>query len=78
MRRASYNSNMAVELQRETIGFEPPITNQCGFRSLVGLSPAMKAVYELIVQAAETNAGVLITGESGTGKELVALYDQAF
>jgi len=39
---------------------------------VIGESPAMHKVMELIRQVAETNATVMIRGESGTGKELVA------
>ncbi|MCS6971023.1 MAG: sigma-54 dependent transcriptional regulator [Planctomycetota bacterium] len=39
---------------------------------LIGTSPAILAVQQLIEQVAPTDATVLITGESGTGKELVA------
>jgi DNA-binding NtrC family response regulator len=42
------------------------------FGPLIGASPAMQAVYDLIGRVAPTNAGVLITGETGTGKEVVA------
>jgi two-component system response regulator AtoC len=42
------------------------------FESLIGVSPAMQTVYELIRQVAPAKTGVLITGETGTGKELVA------
>src|ERR1700758_2055401 len=39
---------------------------------LIGRSPAMRKVTELIEMVAPTEATVLITGESGTGKEVVA------
>ncbi len=39
---------------------------------ILGRSPAMQAVYELILKAAATDASVAIFGESGSGKELVA------
>jgi two-component system nitrogen regulation response regulator NtrX len=40
--------------------------------SMVGASPALEAVRELIAKVGPTAARVLITGENGTGKELVA------
>jgi DNA-binding NtrC family response regulator len=42
---------------------------------LLGDSPAMKRVYDVIRRIAPTEATVLVTGESGTGKELVARAD---
>jgi DNA-binding NtrC family response regulator len=42
------------------------------FGSMIGSSPAMRKVYQVVEQAAPTSASVLIWGESGTGKELVA------
>lgn len=42
------------------------------FGNIVGASPAMQKVYEEIVNAAASDANVIIYGEPGTGKELVA------
>ncbi|HZA51233.1 MAG TPA: sigma-54 dependent transcriptional regulator [Myxococcaceae bacterium] len=39
---------------------------------VIGESAALRQVYELIAQVADSDAPVLITGESGTGKELAA------
>jgi two-component system response regulator PilR (NtrC family) len=42
------------------------------FSGIIGRSPRMKQVFDLIIQAAPSRSTILITGESGTGKELVA------
>lgn len=43
-----------------------------GFTGIIGKSPRMEEVYDMVRQVASTNASVLIQGESGTGKELIA------
>jgi two-component system response regulator PilR (NtrC family) len=42
------------------------------FEQLIGGSPKMRAIYDLVARAAPSRTTVLIQGESGTGKELVA------
>ena len=46
---------------------------------MIGASPVIRRVYELIERVAITNASVLINGETGTGKEMVAraLHDRS-
>ncbi|MDH3211234.1 MAG: sigma-54 dependent transcriptional regulator [Myxococcales bacterium] len=41
-------------------------------RSIIGSSPAMQRIFEILTQVADTKANVLLSGESGTGKEVVA------
>ncbi len=42
------------------------------FENMIGGSPTMKVVFDVIQKVKDTDSSVLITGESGTGKELVA------
>jgi DNA-binding NtrC family response regulator len=55
------NRNLRQQLQR-TLGFE----------NILGRSPAMTQVFELVKKAARAEANILVLGESGTGKELIA------
>ena len=57
----------------ERVGQGPyPDVKEAHYGYLVGESPGMKKVYQLIQKAAEITCNVLVLGESGTGKELVA------
>ncbi len=51
---------------------QPGLTLRGRFNHVIGTSPAMAAVYEMIVRAAQTDATVLLHGETGTGKGLLA------
>ena len=42
------------------------------FGKMIGASPVMQTVYQMIERVAPTNASVFVIGKSGTGKELVA------
>jgi DNA-binding NtrC family response regulator len=48
------------------------LESKFGMENIVGESPAMKEVFEMVQQVAPTPVTVLLQGESGTGKELVA------
>jgi two-component system response regulator PilR (NtrC family) len=48
------------------------VHKQYSFHNIIGRSPRMQQVFELVRRVADTRTSVLITGESGTGKELVA------
>ncbi len=48
------------------------VTSKYGFDNIVGKSPHMRQIFELVQTVAGRKATVLITGESGTGKELIA------
>jgi DNA-binding NtrC family response regulator len=62
----------ALEL-RQTRRVARQLRAELGFTGeMVGTSPAMAAVRQMIARVAPSDARVLITGESGTGKELVA------
>jgi two-component system response regulator HydG len=60
----------AKEQELEDLRRKTGVANS--FQGILGISPVMQNLYELIRAAAQSDAPVLILGESGTGKELVA------
>jgi len=60
------------QLQQENLLLKAEFRTQHGLDKIVGVSPAMGAVFNLVRSVAGTASTVLISGESGTGKELVA------
>jgi len=62
----------AEHLRRENVSLRSSIRDRYRFGNIIGKSPAMQEIYELILDAAATSANVIVYGESGTGKELVA------
>ena len=59
-------------LRRETRQLRARVKDRVAPSNIVGVSPPMQRVFEVVDQVAPSRATVLITGESGTGKELVA------
>ncbi len=59
-------------LRRETSQLRERLADRDSLDNIVGSSPSMRSLAELIRQVAPSRASVLVTGESGTGKELVA------
>ncbi|PYR18937.1 MAG: transcriptional regulator [Acidobacteria bacterium] len=60
------------ETMREVKTLRRQLREYGTFGPLIGNSPEMRKIYQVVELAAPTAASVLITGESGTGKELVA------
>jgi len=60
-RLTAENRNLRAQLQ-----------GALGLENVIGSSPAMARVFELVRKAARSEANILIRGESGTGKELIA------
>jgi len=61
-----------VEKESEIEAFRRQLQREDHFQGLVGNSPSMQQVFDLIANAASSDAPLILFGESGTGKELVA------
>ena len=60
------------DTERENRRLRSELSSRYGYGSMIGKSPAMVQVFDLVRTVADSRATVLVTGESGTGKELVA------
>ncbi len=58
-------------LKKEVLRLKKEVESRYHFHHLIGKSPSMLKIYDLIERIGDTSSNVLITGESGTGKELV-------
>jgi DNA-binding NtrC family response regulator len=59
-------------LQVENKNLRDQLQQTLGLDNIIGRSPAMTQVFELVKKAARSEANILVLGESGTGKELIA------
>jgi len=59
-------------LETENVSLRQQLDSRFGMENIIGESPAMKEIFEVVQQVAPTRASVLVLGESGTGKELIA------
>ncbi len=60
------------DLTQEVARLRQEVEGRYSFQNIIGKSPRMQAVFDLVERVAQTGASVIIYGESGTGKELVA------
>src|SRR5580765_7229595 len=59
-------------LEVENVTLRQQLETKFGLENIIGESPVMKEVFEMVQQVAPTRATVSLQGESGTGKELIA------
>src|SRR6516165_10485904 len=72
LRRAVREVTENLKWKKEAGYLRRELRRLTGLDNIVGQSPKMKGIFDLIQTVAPQNSRVLITGESGTGKELVA------
>jgi formate hydrogenlyase transcriptional activator len=65
-------SDLKNKLAQEKLYLEDEIRSEMDFEEIVGRSPALRHVLELVETVAQTDSTVLLLGETGTGKELIA------
>jgi formate hydrogenlyase transcriptional activator len=65
-------SELKDKLAQEKLYLEEEIRSELNFEDIIGSSPALKQVLELVETVASSDSTVLLLGDTGTGKELVA------
>lgn len=61
-----------IEKETQLEAFRQELRSKDGFHGLIGVTASMRQVFDLIENAAQSDAPVIIYGDSGTGKELVS------
>jgi DNA-binding NtrC family response regulator len=79
VKMALANLSRTRELARQVGALRGELRRLGRFGALIGSSPRMQQVYDLVAKVAPTDAPVFVLGETGTGKELVAqtLHDMS-
>ncbi len=72
LRRAVHEVSESLRWKKEAGYLRRELRRLTGLDNIIGQSPKMRAIFDLIQTVAPQSSRVLITGESGTGKELVA------
>jgi two-component system response regulator HydG len=72
LRAAVQKASTRVRLIRRNAELSRRLDEKFGFEGVIGTSPQMQRILEILKSVAPTDSTVLIQGESGTGKELVA------
>jgi formate hydrogenlyase transcriptional activator len=65
-------SELKDKLAQEKLYLEEEIRSELNFEHIIGSSPALKHVVELVETVASSDSTVLLLGDTGTGKELIA------
>src|SRR5438445_12402415 len=72
LRRAVRSVTESMKWKKEAGYLRRELRRLTGLDNIIGQSPKMRAIFDLIQTVAPQTSRVLITGERGTGKELVA------
>jgi formate hydrogenlyase transcriptional activator len=72
MREYEEIGRLKARLERENVYLREEILGEHNFEEIVGSSPQLNTVLQMIDRVAPTDTTVLVLGETGTGKELVA------
>jgi len=79
LKQTIVNALKLKTIEHEKKVLDDKVKKTLHFGKIVGNSPSMMRIYDLVQQVSKTRTNVLITGESGTGKELIAraIHDQS-
>jgi two-component system response regulator PilR (NtrC family) len=66
------NALRSKNLEVENRSLKKELVKEYSFQNMIGNSPVMHQIFDMIKRVSQTPTNVLVTGESGTGKEVVA------